>query len=210
MGTAIREIVYALRRLRASPAFTIAATLTLAMAIGATASVFGLVDGVLLKAFPLRDPNRVLIIFESNPVLHLPRFGMAPLNYLDFRTQNTSFSALTAWESGQSTVTGSSEPERVDARAVTPSYFAVFGIAPALGRGLSSDSAGPAEVVIGYGYWQRHFGGTQSVLRQTLVVDNAPLTIVGVMPDGLPTSADIIVRLSFQASDLMHRDWHYR
>lgn len=204
MGTAIREVLYALRRLRGSPVFTIAATLTLATAIGATASVFGLVDGVLLKAFPFRDPDRVLIVFESNPVMHLPRFGMAPLNYLDFRAQNTSVTALTAWESGQSTVTGTGEPERVDARAVTPSYFAVFGITPVLGRGLAPDSAGPAEVVIGYGYWQRHFGGTPSVLGQILVVDNAPLTIVGVMPAGLPAPVDVVERLSFQTADLTH------
>ena len=72
MGTAIREIRYAVRRLRRSPGFTIAATLTLAIAIGATASVFGVVDGVLLKAFPYHDPERVMTLWESNPDQHLP------------------------------------------------------------------------------------------------------------------------------------------
>jgi len=205
----MREIQYALRRLRSSPGFTIAASLTLAIAIGATAAVFGLVDGVLLKALPFHEPDRVLTIWESNLELHLPRFGVSPLNYLDFRAQNTDFTALAAWESGQVTVTGSGEPERVEASAVTPSYFPVLGVTPALGRTLALDSAGPSEVVISSGYWRRRFGGTASVLGQTLIVDNEPFTIVGVMPAGLPTPADLWMRLSFQANDLAHRDWHY-
>ena len=77
-GKVMREIGYALRRLRGSPMFTIAATLTLAIAIGATASVFGVVDGVLLKAFPFRDPGRVLTLWETNPAVHQPRATWRP------------------------------------------------------------------------------------------------------------------------------------
>jgi putative ABC transport system permease protein len=92
----MRELQYALRRLRGSPMFTIAATLTLAIAIGATASVFSVVDGVLLKAFPFRDADRVLTIWETNSDLHLSKFTVAPANYLDSLRQDSGFTALAA------------------------------------------------------------------------------------------------------------------
>ena len=88
MGVAVQEVQFALRRLRNSPAFTIAATLTLAVAIGATASVFSIVDAVLLKSFPFRDADRVLLISESNPAQHVPVGAAAAANYLDWRDQN--------------------------------------------------------------------------------------------------------------------------
>src|SRR5580692_5040951 len=96
MTSVIPDIFYALRRLRGSPGFTIAASITLAIAIGATASVFGVVDGVLLKAFPYRDPDRVLTIWQSNAERHLLQAGMAPANYFDFQAQTTAFTTLAA------------------------------------------------------------------------------------------------------------------
>jgi putative ABC transport system permease protein len=155
----MHELQYALRRLRGSPGFTIAATLTMAIAIGATASVFGVVDGVLLKAFPYRDPDRVSTIWEGNAQLHVPKFTVSPADFLDFGAQNRAYTALAASENSYAIVTGSHESEHLTALAVTPSYFPVLGITPVLGRPLSPDSGGTPEVVIGYGYWQRHFGG---------------------------------------------------
>jgi predicted permease len=205
----IREVGYALRRLRGSPAFTIAATLTLAIAIGATASVFGLVNGIILEPFPYRDEDRVLSVLSSNPVLNLPRFAVSPADFIDWRAQNTAFSDLAAIEGGDATVTGTGEPERVSGRVVTPSYFPVLGMTLSLGRPLSPDSEGPAEVVIGYGFWQRRFGGSASVLGKTLTLDDKPYTIVGVLPAGLPGTAELWTRLTFTDSDFVHRDWHY-
>jgi predicted permease len=209
MKSALREFGYALRRLRGSPGFTIAATLTLAIAIGATASVFGLVNGILLKPFPYRDMDRILSVLSSNQVLNMSRFAVSPADFIDWRAQNTAFSDLAAIEGGDATVTGTGEPERLSGRVVTPSYFPVLGVTLALGRGLTPDSAGPAEVVIGYGYWQRRFGGSSSVLGKTLTLDDKPYTIVGVMPAGLPGPAELWTRLTFTDSDLVHRDWHY-
>jgi putative ABC transport system permease protein len=203
------EIQYALRRLKGSPGFTIAATLTMAIAIGATASVFSVVDGVLLKAFPLRSPDRVLVIFESNPEMRLPRFSVSPADYLDYRAQNTVFSALAAFHQTEFTVTGQHEPERVPGITATPSVFAVWGITPVLGRVLAEDSAGPAEVVVGYKYWQRHFGGASSVLGQSLTIDDQPYTIVGVMPPGMPGTSELWTRLSFRSAGEVFRWGHY-
>jgi predicted permease len=206
---AAHDLWIALRRLRRTPAFTIAATLTLSIAIGATASVFSVVDGVLLKAFPLHEPERVLLITENNPARHLLNFAMSPLTYIDYRDQSRSFAELASSRFAQMTVTGTREPERVTASLVSPNYFAVLGLAPVLGRALAPDSAGPPEVVIGYGLWQRRFAGASSVLGQTLILDDLSYTVVGVMPPGLPGDIQVWTRLSFQPSDLVHRDWHY-
>ena len=109
----------------------------------------------------------------------------------------------------QAIVTGSHESEHLTALAVTPSYFPVLGITPALGGPLSPDSGGTPEVVIGYGYWQRHFGGTRSVIGQPLTLDDHPYTIVGVMPAGLPGPAELWTRMTIHGDELVNRETHY-
>ncbi|MGH2882182.1 MAG: ABC transporter permease, partial [Solirubrobacteraceae bacterium] len=208
MQTALREWQYAVRRLRGSPMFTIAASVTLAIAIGATASVFGLVDGVLLKAFPFRDPGRVLTLWSSNPGEHLPQWTVDPPDYLDWRSQNRSFTELAALESKPFTITGRNGADRVGGAAATPNFFSVLGITPRLGRVLAVDSGGPAEVALSYGYWEQHYGGSRSVLGQTLILDDHPYTIVGVMPPGIPYPVDVWTRLSFSAQQELHQGDH--
>jgi putative ABC transport system permease protein len=200
----------ALRRLLSSPAFTIAATLTMAIAIGATASVFGLVDGVLLKAFPYRDPDRVLTIWERNPVMQLPKFFLSVADYLDLRAESHDFADLAASTGNdEGTVTGQGAPERVRALSVTPTYFSVLGLTPVLGRALASDSSGPDEVVIGYGYWQRRFGGARSVLGKPLTIDDHPYTIVGVAPPGLTDEIELWVRWRFRPDVVARGGAHF-
>jgi putative ABC transport system permease protein len=200
----------ALRRLLSSPAFTIAATFTMAIAIGATASVFGLVDGVLLKAFPYRDPDRVLTIWERNPAMQLPKVFLMVADYLDLRAQSHDFADLAASTGDdEGTVTGQGAPERVSALSVTPNYFSVLGLTPVLGRGLASDSSGPDEVVIGYGFWQRRFGGARSVLGRPLTIDDHPYTIVGVAPPGLTHEVELWVRWRFGPNDVLRGGAHF-
>ena len=197
----IRDVRYAGRSLRRTPGFTIAATATLALTIGATASVFGVVDAVLLKPFPFREADRVVMIMESNPGLHLPKFAVPPRTFVDWHTQARSFGTLAAARGGFTTVTGLQEPERVVMLSVTPSYFPTLGIMPVLGRALSADSSGPAEVVISYPYWQTRFGGAPSVLGKVLTVDDHPYSIVGVVPNGWPGEEQLWTRLSLTAQD---------
>src|SRR5579862_2441410 len=181
-----QRVRFAIRQLRRTPGFTIAATVTMAFAIGATGSIFGLVDGVLLKSFPYRDPDPVLTIWSASKARGVNQFAVSPADFLDYRAQNSTFTALAAAVYQRMTVTGAQEPERVAGLVVTPSYAVTLGITPALGRFLAPDSAGPAEALIGYAYWQRRFGGAPSVLGQALVADGRSYTIVGVMPAGLP------------------------
>ena len=125
------DMWYAVRRLWGSPIFTLAATLTLAIAIGATASVFGVVDGVLLKAFPYRDPAHVLTVWESNPSMQMLQAGVAAADYHDFVAQSRAFETLAAASYQQFTVTGKQDPERRGrCKTVTGSYFpAASGLA---------------------------------------------------------------------------------
>jgi putative ABC transport system permease protein len=195
------ELRYVFRRLRGSPAFTIAATLTLAIAIGATASLYSIVDGVLLKAFPYRDPDRVFWIARSKPKTGMVTVRMTPGDFLEYRAQTTAFSTLAASSLGNKTATGTGEPERLQGLAVTPDYFAVLGLTPMLGRGLAPDSGGPAEVVISYGYWRR----SGLTVGSTLTLNGGPCVIVGVMPPGLPGDNEIWTRLALNANDLADR-----
>ena len=207
----MRELQHAVRRLRESPMFTIAAILTMAIAIGATASVFGLVDGVLLKAFPYRAPDRVLTIGKNRPRTRALGLGgvASAANYLDWRAQSRAFTSLAAAKDAAFTVTGTHEAERVSGLVVTPNYFPALGITPVLGRPFAPDSAGPAEVVISYGYWQGRFGGTPSVLGQSLVLNDSLYTIVGVMPAGVPGDVELWTRLSFTGADEINRGWSW-
>ena len=133
---------------------------------------------------------------------------MTPADFLDWRAQNVGFVALAAAQFDVVTVTGTQEPERVVRGTVTPSYFPVLGMTPVLGRSLAPDSAGPAEVVISYGYWQRRFGAAVSVLGKTLVFDAHPFTIIGVAPAGWPGGAQLWTRLSLADSDETNRKQH--
>jgi len=198
----MRELQHVLRRLRRTPAFTIAATLTLAIAIGATASLYSIVDGVLLKAFPYRDADRVFWIARSNPARNMAAVRMTPGDFLEYQAQTTAFSALAASGLVNRTATGTGPPERLQGLAVTPSYFPVLGLTPILGRGLAPDPGGPAEAVISYGYWLR----SGKTVGSTLTLAGAgPHIIVGVMPPGLPGDDEIWTLLTVRANDSANR-----
>ena len=219
IGGSARDVLLAVRRLWGSPVFAIAATATLAIAIGATASVFALVDGVLLRGFPYRTPDQILTIWESNPEHHLPQSTVATGTYLDWAAQSTAFSKVAAatLDLMQFTVTGAHDAERVHAQAVTPSYFDVLGITPVIGRTLTPDSSTPpTEVMLSYGYWQRRFGGTPSVVGQMLTLDNPndqsppphnhSYRIVGVMPSGVASQADLWTQIFYEPGEVTEHD----
>jgi putative ABC transport system permease protein len=200
------DIRYAIRRLWHTPGFSIAAILTMTIAIGATTSVFGLVNGVLLKGFPYRQPDRLVSLWESSSALNLPKLGVSGGDYADWLRQNRAFTGLAAAWERDFTVIGRQESEHVTGFSVSPNYFPLLGITPVLGRPLAPDSAGPPEVVIGYDLWQRRFGGARSVLGQslTLVGENqlkdSIYSIVGVMPPGLPARDQLWTRLTLAHS----------
>ncbi|HZI30174.1 MAG TPA: ABC transporter permease [Gemmatimonadaceae bacterium] len=187
-----QDVAYGTRTLRRAPLYTIIAVLTLAIGIGASASIFSVVHAVLLRALPYRDADRVVAVWnayrQGGTVSHT---AIAPAEFADVMDQNRSFDAVAAISRGAANLTGSCggsascEPERANGYTVSPSLFTVLGTAPALGRAFTeSDGAAGAEPValLSHSVWRRRFGGDSAVIGRGITVNGRLRTIVGVMP----------------------------
>jgi putative ABC transport system permease protein len=191
------------RALRGSPGVTMLACLTLALGVGANTAIFTVVNAVLLRPLPFADPDRLVRIWESNPSGGWPEFAASHPNFLDWRAQNTSFELLAAMTSAGFTARNSEDAEIVRGWAVTAEFFPTLGIDPALGRMFRPDEDRPGGntrlVVLTHPYWQRRFGGAAQTVGQSLVLNDNPYTIVGVLPEsftwGGPT-LDLVVPLA--------------
>jgi predicted permease len=178
-----RDLRLAFRSLRRAPAFAAVAALTLALGIGASTAVFGVVYDVLLKPLPFRDPDRLVGVYHHGADGNSVRQG--PATYFTYRDHSRVFEDVGAWNTGRASLTGRGEPERVEALFVTDGTLRLLGIRPALGRlfGAADDAPGaPRRVVLSYGQWQRRFGGAPDVVGQSLEVDGTPCEIIGVLP----------------------------
>ncbi|HEY7876958.1 MAG TPA: ABC transporter permease [Gemmatimonadaceae bacterium] len=204
MDTFLQDTRYAARTLLRSPGFTIVAALTLALAIGANTAVFSVVNGVLLKALPFGNPDRVMKVAnvrDGRPT------ATSAIDYLDWRKQLTTFSALAAYGTAAANLTGAGEPERVSAANVGADFWRVIGVTPALGRGFApnEDRVEAARVVIlGDAIWRRRYGADPKIVGSAVVVDGNPRTVIGIAPASLtfPEHPDIWMPLVFGHDDL--------
>ena len=176
----------ALRVLAANRGFTTVIVLTLGLAIGVNSTIFSVLNGVLLRPLAYAAPDELVAIWESNPAQGLDRSQVAAATYLDWRQRARSFSAIGLSRYRGYTLTGAAEPERLVTVDVSPALFRVLGVPPLLGRTFSDEEERPGadarKVVLSHGAWVRRFGQDRSVLGRTLILDDAPHTIVGVMP----------------------------
>lgn len=148
---------YALRQLRKSPGFAIVAILTLALGIGANTAVFSVVDTVLLRPLPYPEPDRLMLVTETEAQAGDEDLGVAAQEYLDYRDQNRSFSNVAAFETAGFNLTGEGQPLRVQAARITASAFPTLGVSPMIGRAFTADEdrTGSDNVVeISYSLWQ--------------------------------------------------------
>src|SRR4051794_25638264 len=129
----LQDFRYALRQLIKAPSFTAVAVLTLALGIGACAAIFSVVNAVLLRPLDYPDPERLVVIRETQ-LPQFPEFSVAPPNYIDWEKQTKSFEHLTAYSSARVNLTGEGEPQQLLGLKVTANYFDVYGIKPLLGR----------------------------------------------------------------------------
>jgi putative ABC transport system permease protein len=173
LGADLRLAVRALRR---SPLFAVSATLALALGIGASTAIFGVVDAILLRPLAYARADRLVVI------LHEGRKPVSPANLLDWRRDMRGFSHMAAAEAWGATLTGLEFPERVRALRVTPDMFPLLGVEPLVGRTLSTDGRAEREVVLSYDLWQRRFAGDRAVLGRSLMLDGEPHVVTGVMP----------------------------
>jgi putative ABC transport system permease protein len=194
LDMAMQDIRYGIRMLRRSPSFTIVASLTLALGIGATTAIFSIVNAVLWRDLPYRDATRLVQLWETNPDRNWTEAECAPANVADWRRENRSFEDMAAY-SGRSrdawvrtfALTGVGEPERLSGMTVTANFFAVLGVQPAIGRAFlpQEEWDGRDEaIVVSDGLWKRRFGGDASIVGRRVSLDGRTRTIVGVLaPD---------------------------
>ena len=179
-----QDLRFGVRMLRKSPGFTAIAVLTLALGIGANTAIFSVIEAVLLRPLPFRQPDRVVQILETAE--GLPYVSASGEDYFDWESQNHSLesSSITTWTQDYN-ASGAGQPERVAAIRAEANFFSVIGAQPFLGRGFApgEDQEGKDHVVVvSYGFWQRHFAGDTSALGKTVELNSQPYTIVGVMP----------------------------
>jgi predicted permease len=187
MGTLLQDVRYGLRMLVRKPTFTIVAVLTLALGVGANTAIFSIVNAVLLRPLPYRDPDRLVRIFFNEPGVGLRdvRFSQPELD--DLQSRSGVFEDVSPIFEGSEDLTGAGQPERVEGVNGSFSYFSMLGVTPQIGRlfGLQDFVPGFAsEAVISDGLWRRAYGADPNVLGRTIRIDNDPLTIIGVLPRG--------------------------
>jgi putative ABC transport system permease protein len=190
----IQDLRHAIRMLVKNPTFTALAVLTLAIGIGANAAIFSIVNGVLLRALPYPEPDRIARLWEHTEAS--PRVSVSWPNFLDWREQSRSFEALAAYAGGQEAVLGGREAVFADVFVVTQDFFAVFGVVPALGRAFAPEEARPGgvpAVVVAHSFWEQTLGAPMDLSALTLAIEGISWRVVGVMPPGFayPSGAEV-------------------
>jgi predicted permease len=183
--SAFYDFRFAARMLVKKPGFTLIAVITLALGIGANTAIFSVVDAVLLRALPYQQSDRMMIVWRTQPDRGLNEHPISPANFLDWQQQQTGFEQMAACEPGLGfNLTGSGEPERISGAMVSGGMFSVLKLNPSLGRAFSPEDDQPGAqpvVALGYGFWQRRFGGDPGVIGRTLELDGRSFTIVAVL-----------------------------
>jgi putative ABC transport system permease protein len=190
MSTFMQDLRYAIRTLRRAPGFAFIVVLTLGLGIGANTAIFSLMDQVLLRFLPVKDP-RALVQLDGPGAFSGRTFNDRTFSYpmyVDMRDRNTVFDGLIARFPTSVTLTYRGQAERVDVEAISGNTFELLGVSPVLGRAITPDDdrtpgAHPV-AVISYSYWQRRFAGSPTALNQIVNINSTPVTIVGVAPSG--------------------------
>src|SRR5262245_16024155 len=174
MQTLLQDLRYGARMLAKNPGFTVIAIMTLALGIGANTAIFSVINGLLLRPLPYRDPGRLAIIWTHSPGANVEQDWPSPGQYAAIVAANTVFEELAITQGGNMVLTGQGTPERLGVVSTSSNLFSILGARPALGRlFLPEEDVGeqPTTVILSYGLWQRRFGGDPNVLGQTLTLN---------------------------------------
>jgi putative ABC transport system permease protein len=211
----IEDLRHATRVFAKHPAYLLTAMLTLAVGIGFTTATFSVLNAVLLRPLPYKDPERLVQLIERVEP-RAPQFAVSPGHYLFWREHATAFDGVAAWAAQTVNLdTGSGGPERVRADRVTGNMFALLGVEPAAGRALSDADDredAPLVAVLSYGTWQRRFAGRADAVGKTVFFDRKPATIVGVMPRSFvfeSAETEMWVPIRFAGRDRQNYSSHY-
>jgi putative ABC transport system permease protein len=181
----MHDIRIAFRSLSRTPGFAAVVVLTLALGIGINTAIFSLVNGILLRPLPYAEPDRIVTVWESNPPLGIEQDQVGAATYRDWAERSRSFDALGAYSLQNYLLGGTEEPIQIAGARLTPSVFDVVRVQPPLGRVFAEDEGTPGNefvALLSHSHWVNRFGGDRNVLGRTLLLDDTPYTIVGVMP----------------------------
>ena len=185
MENLLQDLRYAVRMLIKKPGFTVVVVAALALGIGANTAIFSIVNSILLRPLPYRDPGRLAMIWMDNRRMNVDQDIHSYANYVDYRDQNQVFESMAAYSGISLNLVGTGEPERILGAAATASLFEVLGVDPQRGRVFTAneEQIGQDRVaVLGYGLWQRRFGGDPNIVGQDILVSDVSRTVIGVMP----------------------------
>jgi putative ABC transport system permease protein len=215
LETWLSDIRYALRMMRRSPGFSAIAIAALALGIGANAAIFSVVNAVLLRPLPYRQPESLVRVFENNRQRNEPRYSVAPANFVDWRDQNQVFEGIAAIDPFSSlNLTGRGEPLRIQGVRVSASLFPLLGIHAVVGRTFRPEEDQPGRnrvVLLAHGLWQRQFGADPKIVGQTLTLNDVAYTVIGVLPAGFQYPAkefELFVPLALDAREAAQRGTH--
>jgi predicted permease len=180
----IQDVRHAARALKRAPGFAAVSIITLALGIGATTIVYSIVDGILLRPLPIADPDRVMLVRET---FNGQDGSFSWPNFLDARERQTSFERFAGWRGLTANLTGVDEPRRLNVRHTTWDLLATLGVRPALGRDFTADDDKPGAArtaIVSHAFWQREMGGTPDAIGRQIMLDESPVTVIGVLPQG--------------------------
>ena len=181
----IRDLKFANSGLLKRPAFAAIAIATLALGIGANTAIFSVVNAVLLRPLPLKEPDRLMTFWLAAPAKGLRHMDLNEALFAYCRERTRTFESLAAFEGGDFALTGGGEPEVVPGAVVTFNYFNVLGREPLHGRTFTAQEDTPGHnnvTILSYALWQRRFGGNRNIVGQSINIDSTPTTVVGIMP----------------------------
>jgi len=207
------DVRYGVRMLRKNPGFTAVAVLTLALGIGANTAVFGVVNAVLLRPLPFKQPSRLMMLFEGIPKLGFPKMGFSAPDLAVFERAQKSFESIGVYQNKYFNISGDKEPERLMSARISSSVFPMLGAEPMLGRTftIGEDAPGQNVVILSYGLWQRRFGADLGIIGRNLELNRQPYTVIGVMPKAFnfplrgpqgSEPAELWVPMAFTATEL--------
>ena len=211
----LHDLRYALRMQLKNPSFTIIAVIALALGIGANTAIFSVVNTVLLRPLPYKDPERLVMVWEDASKYGYPRDTPAAANYADWRDQSQAFEGMAAIADESFNLTGAGDPERLEGRRVSANLFPMLGVEPQIGRVFSASEDQPGSnrvVLLSYGLWQRRFGGDSNIVGQSLTLNGESHIVVGVMPARFqfPSSDDQAwVPIALTPEQAANRKRHY-
>ena len=221
MNTLLLDLRHSVRTLRNSASFTVTAILSLAIGIGATAAVFSIANGVLLRPLPYRDPDRLVILWNRSPGLGITQDWFSTAQYFDIKNNHQGFEQVAIAIGGNYNLTGTGDPERVGTIKVSSNLLPMLGAHAQIGHLFTEDDDRPGRAptaVLSYGMWARRYGSDPGILGQTIHLNGLPYEVVGVMPQSfslprevMPTldgaeQAEILVPLPLAADAAQNRD----